>query len=90
MTPMAHCSWSFPSFEFKCRGCGAHEAFRSRPRGFFEAFVLPFFSFQAVRCDRCYLRSYVPRVIPCRERIQPESRPPASEPGTPHQNSRVA
>lgn len=75
--------WSPFSAEFRCRECGSTGAYRSRPRGFFEMYVLPIFFLQPVRCDRCYLRSYVPRSFaaqerPPRERMQPKSRPGAA------------
>src|SRR5260370_1295922 len=41
VAPVASPSWSRFFEEFHCRGCGAHEASRSRPRGFFEKYVLP-------------------------------------------------
>ena len=56
--------------EFHCRGCGGQEAYRSRPRGFFEKHVLPFFLLQTVRCERCYQRGYVWRTIAALERVQ--------------------
>lgn len=56
--------------EFRCRGCGGHRAYRSRPRGFFEEHVLPFLLLQTVRCERCYHRGYVWRTIPVIERAQ--------------------
>src|ERR1039457_4768079 len=36
VTSVARSSWSRFLEEFHCRGCGAHHAYRSRPRGFFE------------------------------------------------------
>jgi len=56
--------------EFRCRGCGFREAYRSRPRGFFEKHVLPFLLLQTVRCERCYQRGYAWRAIPAIERVQ--------------------
>ena len=91
MTPLARPSWKVFSGEFHCPGCGGQLAYRSRPRGFFEAYVLPIFFLQPVRCDRCYLRSYVPRFVPARERTQFESRQPKSQPDDPtDSNSRIA
>jgi hypothetical protein len=66
--PFARSSWSRLFEEFNCRGCGAGEAFRSRPRGLFEKFVLPLLLLQTVRCDRCYHRSYILRTVPALER----------------------
>ena len=53
--------------EFRCPGCGPQEAFRSRPRGFFENHVLPLLFLQVVRCERCYHRRYVLRTVPVLE-----------------------
>jgi hypothetical protein len=63
--------------EFVCRGCGAQAAYRSRPRGFFETYVLPVLLLQAVRCERCYQRAYVLRTIPALERVQPDREQPS-------------
>lgn len=91
MTPVIRPSWSLVSAEFRCRGCGAHEAVRSRPRGFFEAYVLPIFFLQPVRCDRCYLRSYVSRSVSPRERTQRERVQPGSRRDTaPDNKTRIA
>jgi hypothetical protein len=83
--------WSLFPTEFHCRGCGAQEAYRSRPRGFFETYVLPVFFLQTVRCDQCYLRSYIPRSVPAKERapferLQPKGQPTASS----NRDSRIA
>jgi hypothetical protein len=56
--------------EFNCRRCGAHEAYQSRPRGFFEKYVLPLLLMQTVRCERCDRRFYVRRAILALERVQ--------------------
>lgn len=72
MTPVASPSGSRFFEEFHCRGCGGQEAYRSRPRGFFEKYVLPFLLLQAVRCEHCYHRSYILRTIPVPERAQTE------------------
>jgi len=66
--------------EYRCRECGAREAFRSRPRGFFERHVLPLLLLQTVRCERCLRRSYVLRTIPVPERVQPERHESHGEP----------
>ena len=91
MTFLPRPSWRLFPVEFHCRGCGAKEAFLSRPRGFLEAYVLPIFFLQPVRCDRCYLRSYVPRSFaaqerPQRQRMQPKSQPDAAS----NHTSRIA
>ena len=71
MTLPTQPSWSRFFEEFHCRGCGGKEAYRSRPRGFFERYVLPLLLLQPVRCERCYHRSYVLSTIPVLERVQP-------------------
>ena len=91
MTLLTRPSWRPFSTEFECRECGAREAYRSRPRGFFEMYVLPIFFLQPVRCDRCYLRSYVPRSFAARERTQHEPMQPKSQPdGAANHTSRIA
>jgi len=91
MTPLTRPSWPIFSEEFHCPGCGGHEAYRSRPRGFFEAYLLPILFLRPVRCDRCYLRSYVLRSVPARERAPRERVQPHSQLETPaNQNSRIA
>ena len=91
MTPLARASWSRFFEEFYCRECGGQEAYRSRPRGFFEKHVLPFLLLQTVRCERCYHRSYIACTIPVLERDQLERKDPKSEPsGDSKPNSSVA
>ena len=80
MTPLDQPSWSRFFEEFHCRGCGGQEVYRSRPRGFFEKYVLPFMLLQAVRCERCYHRSYVWRTIPALERLPPGRKHSQSQP----------
>lgn len=73
-------SWSLFSEEFHCPGCAGEEAYESRPRGFLERYVLPLLFLRPVRCDHCYLRSYVPRTVAARvrpARKHPESQHPA-------------
>jgi hypothetical protein len=72
-------SWTRLFGEFYCRECGFQPAYRSRPRGFFERYVLPLLLLQRVRCDRCYHRGFAFRTIPVIERTQPESKPPQNE-----------
>lgn len=79
MTPDAEPSWSRFFEEFHCRGCGGEEAYRSRPRGFFERYVLPLLMLQAVRCERCFHRAYVLRTIPVLERAPAERKSPESQ-----------
>jgi len=65
--PLTRSSWSLSFEGFHCPNCGGREAFRSRPRGFFERYVLAVFM-QPVRCERCYRRSYAPCTIAVPER----------------------
>jgi hypothetical protein len=58
--------------EFRCRECGGREAYRSRPRNFFEKQVLPLLMLQPVRCNYCYDRRYVLRSIPAPTRVSSE------------------
>jgi hypothetical protein len=91
VTPVASPSWSRFFEEFHCRGCGAHEAYRSRPRGFFEKHVLRFLLLQAVRCEHCDRRGYVSRKIPALDRPETERKQSQSEPPKGSKsNSRVA
>jgi hypothetical protein len=80
VAPLRPPFWAIFSKEFHCPSCGADDAYHSRPRGFFEAYVLPVFLLQPVRCDRCYMRSYVPRIVRARDRVQPERKQPESQP----------
>ena len=79
MTPLSRPSLNRFFEEFHCRECGFPSAYRSRPRTFFERYMLPFLLLQPVRCDRCYHRSYALRTIPMLERAQPERKPAQSE-----------
>jgi hypothetical protein len=91
MTPLDRPSWSRFFDEFHCRGCGGQEAYRSRPRGFFERRVLPLFLMQTVRCEHCYHRLYVLRTIPTFERVPPAPKKPQGQPpGSSNSDSRVA
>ena len=91
MTPVASPSGSRFFEEFHCRGCGAHEAYRSRPRGFFEKHVLRFLLLQAVRCEHCSHRGYALSTIPALERVPPDRKQSTSEPaGDSKSDGRVA
>ena len=81
MSPLSRPSWSWRFEDFYCRGCGGDEAFRSRPRGFFERHVLPLLMLQPVRCERCDHRSYVSRNVPVMERVQAKPMQTADEVG---------
>ena len=67
-------SWSRFFEEFYCRGCGFQEAYRSRPRSFFEKHVLGFLLLQPVRCERCFNRTYTLVTIAALNRIESESK----------------
>lgn len=82
-------SFSLFSEEFHCSECGAEEAYQSRPRGFFERYVLPLLYLQPVRCDHCYLRSYVPRTVAARPR-RPHKRPGSQDSRATKSDTRVA
>jgi hypothetical protein len=91
VTPLVGPSWSRFFDEFHCRGCGGHEAYRSRPRGFFERHVLPLMLLQAVRCERCCHRSYIFYAIPAMERAALERKQPQNQPSdTSNSDGRVA
>jgi hypothetical protein len=89
--PLAGSSGSGFFEEFCCRGCGGQEAYRSRPRNFFEKYLLPVLLLQSVRCDHCYRRTYVLRTVAVLERPQPPRKPPQSQPSvTSESDGRVA
>ena len=68
MSPLAPPSWGRLFREFHCRECSGQQAYRSRPRGFFEKHVLPLLMLRPVRCEHCYHRGYVFRTVPALER----------------------
>ncbi len=75
MSPLGSPSpWSRVFQEFHCPSCGGQEAYRSRPRGFFEKGFLPLLMLRPVRCERCYHRRYIFRTVPVLERVAPTSR----------------
>ena len=91
MSPLTRPPWSARLEEFYCRRCGGDEAFRSRPRNFFEKYLLPLVMMQPVRCERCDYRHYIWSTIPVRERGQPGRKPASGEsPESPESGSRVA
>jgi hypothetical protein len=91
VTPFSGPSWSRFFEEFHCRGCGFQDAYRSRPRGFFEKHVLPLLLLQTVRCERCYHRRYIFFTVPVLEHVPPDGKMPRSEPNDgSHSDSRVA
>jgi len=83
-------SWSRFFGEFRCRGCGVQEAYSSRPRGFFERYVLPLLFLQTVRCGRCYHRAYALRTVPTIERLDLEPKKSQAETGDPKSDRRIA
>jgi hypothetical protein len=91
MTPLDESSWSRFFEEFNCRGCGGQEAYRSRPRGFFEKRVLPLLLMQTVRCERCYHRFYAWRSIPVLEHTPaPQKKSQSQRPDDSRPDRRVA
>ncbi len=56
--------WARLFSEFQCENCNSNEAYRSRPRGFFEKRLLPLLLLKPVRCEHCYHRVYVFRSVP--------------------------
>jgi hypothetical protein len=68
MSSDAELSWLRFVDEFRCRECGGDEAYRSRPRGWFEKYVLPLLLLRPIRCERCYHRLWILRTIPVPER----------------------
>jgi hypothetical protein len=56
---------------FLCSECGGREAYRSRPRGFFERRILPIFLLQPARCEQCFHRAYIRKSVQVMERSEP-------------------
>ena len=83
-------SWSRFFEEFYCRGCGFQEAYRSRPRSYFEKHVLPFLLLQPVRCERCYHRTYTLSTIAVLDRVVSDRKESQSEASGSGYDSRVA
>ena len=81
--------WSRLFVEFYCSECGGSEAYRSRPRGLFERYLLPLSFLKPLRCERCYHRAYAFRTIPVIDRIPPHCGTTQSEQPS-DTNSRVA
>jgi hypothetical protein len=77
--PLTRPPWSSFFEEFRCRECGPQQAYKSRPRGFFERRVLPLLLMQTVRCERCYHRSYALITIHALEPFQPQRKQSQSE-----------
>lgn len=83
-------SWSRLLEEFYCRGCGFQDAYRSRPRSFFEKHVLPFLLLQPVRCERCYHRTYTLSTIAVLDRVVSQRKESQSAANNAGSDSRVA
>ena len=76
---------------FHCRGCGGHEAYRSRPRGFVEKRLLPLLMLQPARCVHCYHRSYVLKSVAVLDRAPSAvPQPPGQTSGDSSAETRVA
>ena len=44
--------------EFRCHNCGGSEGYESRPRNWFELYMLPVMGLRPTRCGDCYERSW--------------------------------
>jgi hypothetical protein len=78
VSPLAHPSWSRFFEEFRCPECGCHAGYRSRPRGFFEKYILSLMM-RPVRCDRCCHRSYALKSVAVEKRTPPAPPQPKSQ-----------
>jgi hypothetical protein len=56
---------------FRCWKCGGLKAYRSRSRGFFERYLLPLLLLKPVRCERCFHRVYVLRMVSSVQHVVP-------------------
>lgn len=54
--------------QYHCPDCGSSEAFRSRPRGVGEKYILPLLFLRPVRCANCFRRTTVSTFAPVPER----------------------
>jgi hypothetical protein len=79
VTPLSRPSGSSFFEDFHCQECGGREAYRSRPRGFFEKYLLPLLFLQPVRCERCFHRTYAWNTIPTLGRAHSERKPSQSQ-----------
>ena len=64
--------WAHFFTDFRCGSCGSDAGYASRPRNFFERYLIPLFLMKTVRCGDCYRRSLRPvniQVQPRRENI---------------------
>lgn len=66
--------------QYRCLICGCQVAFKSRPRGFAEMYLLPWLRLRPVRCSNCFHRDLRPMSVPVRDsNLEPAS--PANMPG---------
>ena len=63
-------SWALFFTEFKCRYCGSREGYVSRPRNFFERYLLEPVALRPARCGDCYRRSWRPVRVPLLPRLE--------------------
>lgn len=61
--------WALFFREFRCHNCGSHEGYESRPRNFFERYLLEPIAFRPARCGDCYRRSWRPLRVPLLPRM---------------------
>jgi hypothetical protein len=76
--------------EFRCPSCYGQKAYRSRHRGIFEQVLLFFLMLKAVRCERCFHRSYVFRTVPALEPGAPAGKLDSRSTGNSGAGTRVA
>ena len=62
--------WALFFTEFKCHDCGSREGYVSRPRNFFESYVLGAVAFRPARCGDCYRRSWRPARVALLPRME--------------------
>ena len=62
--------WALFFSEFKCHDCGSREGYVSRPRNFFETYILHLVALRPARCGDCYRRSWRPERVPLLPRME--------------------
>jgi hypothetical protein len=98
--------WAHFFTGFLCSRCGSDLGYASRPRNFFERFVIPVFFLKTVRCGECYRRTYRPLNLKVRPRrdspvvdhqravtplLEPTRKEPRKQmPDVPHDRQRIA
>jgi len=50
--------------EFRCGSCGGSDGYVSRPRHWFENYILPIIGLRSARCGDCYQRSWRRASVP--------------------------